>query len=123
MYLVFGLHQRGSQRQILKILANKKKITLEKNLLPTEYELKYPVQIFTAVYNYVYCCYMLREMWHETEGLRMFGCHYICLFFSIDAKVSVIDDSSPFASAYNLDNIIGSYQDRNCKLTKGSCFL
>ncbi|TKS74073.1 NEDD4-like E3 ubiquitin-protein ligase WWP2 [Collichthys lucidus] len=28
--------------------------------------------------------------------------------------VSVIDASSPFASAYDLDNIIGSYQNRNC---------
>ncbi|XP_070828251.1 transmembrane protein 231 [Chaetodon trifascialis] len=28
-------------------------------------------------------------------------------------NVSVIDGSSPFASAYDLENIIGSYQDRN----------
>lgn len=33
-------------------------------------------------------------------------------------KVSVIDGSSPFASAYDLENIIGSYRERNCKLTK-----
>lgn len=40
------------------------------------------------------------------------------LFFFISTKVSIIDGSSPFASAYNIDNIIGSYQDRNCKLIK-----
>lgn len=33
-------------------------------------------------------------------------------------KVSVIDGSSPFASAYDLENIIGSYRERNRKLTK-----
>lgn len=48
---------------------------------------------------------------------------YHCLFFSVDTKVSVIDGSSPFASAYDLDNIIGSYQDRNCKLEKALIFV
>lgn len=50
---------------------------------------------------------------------------YICLdesvhylFILVDIKVSVIDGSSPFASAYDLENIIGSYRDRNCKLPK-----
>lgn len=40
------------------------------------------------------------------------------LFLRVDAKVSVIDGSSPFASAYDLENIIRSYQNRNCELTK-----
>lgn len=50
------------------------------------------------------------------------GCLYVnvlCfLFLCVDAKESVIDGSSPFASAYDLENIIRTYQDRNCELTK-----
>lgn len=48
---------------------------------------------------------------------------FLSLFsFLLDVKVSVIDGSSPFASAYDLENIIGSYRERNCKLTK-TCLL
>ena len=35
------------------------------------------------------------------------------VLLSIPTKVSVIDGSSPFASAYNLVNIIKAYQERN----------
>ncbi|XP_061833709.1 transmembrane protein 231 [Nerophis lumbriciformis] len=35
-----------------------------------------------------------------------------CGLFNV-YNVSVIDSSSPFASAYNLDNIVGRYQERN----------
>uniref|UniRef100_A0A3B4ZCU3 Transmembrane protein 231 n=1 Tax=Stegastes partitus TaxID=144197 RepID=A0A3B4ZCU3_9TELE len=37
----------------------------------------------------------------------------LLLTFSYQLFVSVIDGSSPFASSYDLDNIIRSYQDRN----------
>uniref|UniRef100_A0A8K9XVB5 Transmembrane protein 231 n=1 Tax=Oncorhynchus mykiss TaxID=8022 RepID=A0A8K9XVB5_ONCMY len=37
----------------------------------------------------------------------------LLLTFSYQLFVSVIDGASPFASAYDLANVIGSYQDRN----------
>lgn len=40
------------------------------------------------------------------------------VFVSLDVKVSVIDGSSPFASAYDLEKVIGSYRERNCELAK-----
>lgn len=43
--------------------------------------------------------------------------------FSVDTKVSVIDGSSPFASAYDLESIIGGYRDRNRKLTVACTFF
>lgn len=49
--------------------------------------------------------------------LRQWDC--FSLPRTVSTKASVIDGSSPFASSYNLDSIIGSYQDRNCKLIRG----
>lgn len=56
--------------------------------------------------------------------IHLFGLNstasFCLFFFFLDIKVSVIDGSSPFASAYDLENIIGSYRERNCKLSKAS---
>lgn len=51
-------------------------------------------------------------------GLNSTVSFSLSLSFLLDIKVSVIDGSSPFASAYDLENIIGSYRERNRKLTK-----
>lgn len=39
------------------------------------------------------------------------------LFVPGDVKVSIIDGCSPFYT-YDLENVIGSYRERHCKLTK-----
>jgi len=38
------------------------------------------------------------------------------VYFELRLQVSVIDGSSPFASTYDLANIITLYQQRNCKV-------
>lgn len=55
--------------------------------------------------------------------LHILYCFVFVFLILIDTQVSVIDGTSPFASAYDLDNIVRSYQDRNCKLTEYYFFV
>ncbi|CAF95710.1 unnamed protein product, partial [Tetraodon nigroviridis] len=48
------------------------------------------------------------------RGSTTFITEFLSIFLLLlDIQVSVIDGSSPFASAYDLENVIGSYRERN----------
>lgn len=76
------------------------------------------LSIFSSVKVFFQLKLMMLSQWRLVDRLIWI----FSSFFFLDIKVSVIDGSSPFASAYDLENIIGSYRERNCELTK-TCFV